>query len=190
MGVLINRLSIYLGINVFAFENLICKISTNFTCQLCLTRDKYHRSDLMTTKDDVIKWKHFPRYWPFVRGIHRSSVNSSHKGQSFDVLFALRLNKRLSKQLRLVIWDAITPVRTSPSWKDRSRLAGEFSTQSANNNTLRSHERHGVSNHWQLDLLLNSLLKPITKETLKLCIIDPLWAETTSNRCIPLRKVH
>ena len=24
---------------------------------------------------DVIKWKHFPHYWPFVRGIHR------HKGQ-------------------------------------------------------------------------------------------------------------
>ena len=22
--------------------------------------------------DDVIKWKYFPRYWPFVRGIHRS----------------------------------------------------------------------------------------------------------------------
>ena len=31
--------------------------------------------------DDVIKWKHFPRYWPFVRGIHRSTVNSQHKGQ-------------------------------------------------------------------------------------------------------------
>ena len=31
--------------------------------------------------DDVMKWKHFPRYWPFVRGIHRSPVNSSHKGQ-------------------------------------------------------------------------------------------------------------
>ena len=31
--------------------------------------------------DDVIKWKHFPRYWPFVRGIHRSPVNSLHKGQ-------------------------------------------------------------------------------------------------------------
>ena len=27
--------------------------------------------------DDVSKWKHFPRYWPFVRGIHRSP----HKGQ-------------------------------------------------------------------------------------------------------------
>ena len=31
--------------------------------------------------DDVIKWKVFPRYWPFVRGIHRSPVNSPHKGQ-------------------------------------------------------------------------------------------------------------
>ena len=31
--------------------------------------------------DDVIKWKHFPRYWAFVREIHRSPVNSPHKGQ-------------------------------------------------------------------------------------------------------------
>ena len=31
--------------------------------------------------DDVIKWKHFPRHWPFMRGIHRSSVNSPNKGQ-------------------------------------------------------------------------------------------------------------
>ena len=31
--------------------------------------------------DDGIKWKHFPRNWPFVRGIHRSTVNSPHKGQ-------------------------------------------------------------------------------------------------------------
>ena len=31
--------------------------------------------------DDVIKWKYFPRYWPFVRGIQWSPVNSPHKGQ-------------------------------------------------------------------------------------------------------------
>ena len=31
--------------------------------------------------DDVIKWKHFPRYWLFARGIHRSPVNSPNKGQ-------------------------------------------------------------------------------------------------------------
>ena len=29
--------------------------------------------------DDVIKWKHFPRYWPFVRGIHRTPT--TNKGQ-------------------------------------------------------------------------------------------------------------
>ena len=33
------------------------------------------------THDDVIKWKHFPRNWPFVREIHRSPVNFPHKGQ-------------------------------------------------------------------------------------------------------------
>ena len=31
--------------------------------------------------DEVIKWKHFPRYWPFVRGIHRCPGNSQHKSQ-------------------------------------------------------------------------------------------------------------
>ena len=31
--------------------------------------------------DDVIKWKHFLRCWPFVRGIHRWPVKSPHKGQ-------------------------------------------------------------------------------------------------------------
>ena len=31
--------------------------------------------------DDVIKRKHFLRYWAFVWGIHRSPVNSTHKGQ-------------------------------------------------------------------------------------------------------------
>ena len=35
--------------------------------------------------DDVIKWKHFPRYWPFVRGIHRSPVNSPHKASDAEL---------------------------------------------------------------------------------------------------------
>ena len=40
--------------------------------------------------DDVIKWKPLPRHWPFVRGIHRSPVNSPHKGQWHGALmFAL-----------------------------------------------------------------------------------------------------
>ena len=35
----------------------------------------------MFDHDDVIKWKYFPRYWLFVRVIHRSPVNSPHKAQ-------------------------------------------------------------------------------------------------------------
>ena len=31
--------------------------------------------------DDVVKWEHFPFCWLFVGGIHRSLVNSPHKGQ-------------------------------------------------------------------------------------------------------------
>ena len=37
----------------------------------------YHKG----THDDIIKWKHFLRYWPFVRGFHKSPVNSPHRGQ-------------------------------------------------------------------------------------------------------------
>ena len=48
--------------------------------------------------DDVIKWKHFPRYWPFVKEIHRSPANSPPMARIFEGFFYLRLNKRLRKQ--------------------------------------------------------------------------------------------
>ena len=54
-----------------------------------MLRDNFHdiyeicsfQFNLLSIHDDVIKWKHFPRYWPYVRGIHWSPVNSPHKGQ-------------------------------------------------------------------------------------------------------------
>ena len=50
--------------------------------------------------DDVIKWKYFPRYWPFY--VWNSLVTGEFPAQrpvtrSFDVFVDLRLNKRLSK---------------------------------------------------------------------------------------------
>ena len=39
--------------------------------------------------DDVITWKHFPRNWPFVRGIHRSPVNSPQGQWRGALLFSL-----------------------------------------------------------------------------------------------------
>ena len=44
-------------------------------CNITRLDSMYHEHD------DVIKWKHFPRYWSFVWGIHRSPVNSLHKGR-------------------------------------------------------------------------------------------------------------
>ena len=42
---------------------------------------KLSRGIWAITHDDVIKWKHFWRCWPFVPGIHWSTVKSPHKGQ-------------------------------------------------------------------------------------------------------------
>ena len=40
-----------------------------------------HEFAVLCFHDNVIKCKHFPRYWPFVRGIHRSPVNYPYRGQ-------------------------------------------------------------------------------------------------------------
>ena len=75
----------------------------NITCYMIRYSNWRHpqwRRRGMETHDDVIKWKHFPRNWPFVRGIHRSRWIPTQRPvtRSFDVFFDLRLNKRLSKQ--------------------------------------------------------------------------------------------
>ena len=77
-----NELQRNLNVNTWSFcqksvfENVVCKLS------LILLRPQLVTwLSKLTVHDDVIKWKHFPRYWPFVRGIHRLPVNSPHKGQ-------------------------------------------------------------------------------------------------------------
>ena len=68
---------------------------------------------LIIALDDVIKWKHLPCCWPLVWEIHRSPVNSPHKGQwrgtlKFSLICAL--NNRLSKQSWG--WWFVTPSRS------------------------------------------------------------------------------
>ena len=63
----------------------------------------------LESHDDVIKWNHFPRYWPTVRGIHRSPVDSPYKDQ-FWCFLRSDLNKRLSKQSRPRLFE--TPSRS------------------------------------------------------------------------------
>ena len=69
-----------------------------------------------TVHDDVIKWKHFPRYWPFVRGIHRSPVNSPHKGQWREALMFSLICVWINGWVNFGmagVWDAIVPIMTS-----------------------------------------------------------------------------
>ena len=81
--------------------------------------------------NDVIKWKHFPRYWPFVRGIHRLPVDSPHKGQwrgalMFSLMFAWTngwANNRDAVDLRrhgahydVMVMKGI-PVLAKPRWR-------------------------------------------------------------------------
>ena len=59
------------------------KLIKNYSYSNVTCTQKFHNSMIqeMWTHDDVIKWRHFPRYWSFARGNHRPPVNSPHKGQ-------------------------------------------------------------------------------------------------------------
>ena len=91
--------------------------------------------------DDVIKWKHFPRYWPFVRGIHRSPVNSQHKGQwrgalMFSLIYAWinnRVNNRGAGDLRRyrAHYDVIVMILSQDDWADQLLLVPHTVTREA-----------------------------------------------------------
>ena len=61
-----------------AVERSICSVTRD---SMALSWRQCYDPLNSRSHDDVIKWKHFSRYWPFVWGIHRSPVNSPHKGQ-------------------------------------------------------------------------------------------------------------
>ena len=90
-----------------AIANVVCKWSA-ICSGLNLLISSYVQYDWQDMHDDVIKWKYFPRYWPFVQGIHRSPVNSPHKGQwrgalRFSLICAWingRVNNREAGDLR------------------------------------------------------------------------------------------
>ena len=69
-----------LYISVF-FPNLASCVYTYYAWpQLAFITTSVPFSRAATQWNDyVIKWKHFPRYWLFVRGIHLSPVISPHK---------------------------------------------------------------------------------------------------------------
>ena len=67
----------------FCFGRNIFKQNTSFfgTWNRCHGTGMAEALVISRCHGDVIKWKPFPRYWPFVRGNHRSPVDSPHKHQ-------------------------------------------------------------------------------------------------------------
>ena len=68
----------------------------------------------ITFHDDVIKWKHFPRNWPFVTGIYLSLVDFPHKGQWLWWFFLSTPEQMVEQTTETPgIWDAMELIMTS-----------------------------------------------------------------------------
>ena len=137
---------------------------TNFKPQKGVTSCEHYGWFL--DHDDVIKWKQFPRYWPFVRGIHRSPVNSPHKGQWRGALMFTLIGARINGWVN------------NREAGDLRRYRGHYyvtvmffdDNDYVVNSSLqwRHNGRDGVSNHQPHDCLLNHLSRRRAKKTSKL----------------------
>ena len=146
--------------------------------------------------DDVIKWKHFPRYWPFVgRNPPVTGGFPPHRPvtRSFYVCFELRFNKRFGKRSRRRWFDTpshslwrhcngdisctcidakYTAYATSgdnihEAYHWHSRVTSQCSAIALQ---WRHNGRGGVSNHQSPDCLFNRLFRRRSKKTSKLCV--------------------
>ena len=77
---------------------MLKKMICCFCMEMCHSRPCRFRD--YSWHGDVIKWKHFLCYWPFVRVIqgHQWIPLTKASNTNFVGFFDLRLNKRLSKQ--------------------------------------------------------------------------------------------
>ena len=116
-------------INIYIYRNPQFYSNTHFA--KCIWSENSH--------DGVIKWKHFP-ITGHLCGEFTGPGDFAHKGQrrgAFDVLFDLRLNKRLSKQS----WGWWFETQSRPLWRhcNSNHFFFQLTTFPANNgaqNTL------------------------------------------------------
>ena len=103
-------------VNIFlknAFESIVCKMLHSGLRGLrvgigqslgVFVFIEYTMGIFPCLHDDVLRWKPFPYYWPFVRGIQWSLVESPHKGpimQALRYLCCVGPHKLFNKQLNV-----------------------------------------------------------------------------------------
>ena len=96
-------------------KTFIANHRPKFTLSVRTSIDLTKWRSMISIHDDVFRWKHFPRYWPFVRRTHRRQRPVT---RSLDVFFDLRPNKRLSKQLSGWGFETHSP----PSWRHSNEV--------------------------------------------------------------------
>ena len=76
---------IYIYIYIYRHENVLQRLVTNLTLRATHKPPENNISYKLHGNQTGTWWRHqmktFPRYWPFVRGIHQPPVNSPRKGQ-------------------------------------------------------------------------------------------------------------
>ena len=99
---------------------ILCNVLLNHNAVMTWKRFTHYWPLERKSTSHTTWWRHqmetFPPNWPFVRGIHRSPVNSPHKGQwrraLMFSLICVWINSWV-KIARLVIWYSIAPIKAS-----------------------------------------------------------------------------
>ena len=145
--------------------------------------------------DGVIKWKHVPRYWSFVRGIHRSLVNSHYKGQGRGALmFSLIcasinswVNNREAGDLirQCAHYDVIVMFQSLLGWWYRclgiNHGNDRKSLQVCDRQNWIVSLTESIANRviiwctWPIYCFVNSTCRPKTQQMVMFCNICPLW---------------
>ena len=149
--------------------------------------------------DDVIKWKHFPRNLPCVRGIHRSPVNSPHKVQWRGALmFSLIciwvnnwVNNREAGDLRphrahydVTVMDAAeTPTNCQSDWETLKLMLCVILRITVTSQWAQWRLKSPASSSFAQPFVRGQI-----KENIKAPRHWPLLGECTYNRWIPLTK--
>ena len=130
--------------------------------------------------DDVIKWKHFTRYWPFVRGIHPSPMDSPHKVQwSGAFMFSLICSWTNG-------WANNRDIGDSRRHRAHYDVTGMQWIRGVCACVRRhiSQEviRYSDTANLRFNCLFNTLSRLASKETSKLHITGPLWRESSPHK--------
>ena len=85
------------------WNSVIFESKSSICWRKCIWKRRLQNNDhLALNHDDVIKWKHLPRYWPFVRGIHQSRWIPHTKASDAELWWflwsAVRINGWVNKR--------------------------------------------------------------------------------------------